>query len=193
MIGAFFRPVTPEEVTRDYADQVYRQLKRIFGPRADVDDLFQTVFVEVLRSLPSWKGRARLSAWIRRITSNVAYQEMRLAYRRPHEVDYDDELRAATTLDPERAAELAGLYRALSELPPKLRIVISLYDLEGLTMKEIGQSLGRPIPTIQSQLKVARQQLAERFLDPALDVSRSGSSDSSSDSGDGSRRSGGRS
>ncbi|MEO1481506.1 MAG: sigma-70 family RNA polymerase sigma factor [Myxococcota bacterium] len=165
MIGAFFKPVSAEEVTRDYGDQVYRQLKRTFGPRADVDDLFQNVFVEVIRSLPSWSGRARLSAWIRRITANVAYQEMRLAYRRPVEVAYDDTLEPTQAPNPERAVEVAELYRALAELDPKLRIVVALYDLEGLTMKEIGLALGRPLPTIQSQLKAARSKLGAMMTD----------------------------
>ncbi|MEO0815451.1 MAG: sigma-70 family RNA polymerase sigma factor, partial [Myxococcota bacterium] len=50
-------------------------------------------------------------------------------------------------------------------LPPKLRIVLVLYDVEGQTMKEIGAVLGRPLPTIQSQLKAARTKLAEALLD----------------------------
>ncbi|MEM6532580.1 MAG: sigma-70 family RNA polymerase sigma factor [Myxococcota bacterium] len=171
MIGAFFKPVSAEEVIRDHGDQVYRQLRRTFGPRADVDDLFQNVFVEVIRSLPSWSGRARLSAWIRRITANVAYQEMRLAYRRPVEVAFDDGLEPAPTPDPERAAQVAELYRALAELDPKLRIVVSLYDLEGLTMKEIGLALGRPLPTVQSQLKAARTRLGAMMTDGARELS----------------------
>ncbi len=164
MSGPFWKPVTADEVTRDYADQVYRQLKRTFGPKADVDDLFQNVFIEVLRSLPTWSGRARLGAWIRRVTTNVAYQEMRLSYRRPTEVAYDEQLEHSADT-PERGARAAELYRALADLDPKLRIVVALYDIEGLTMKEIGTELGRPLPTIQSQLKVARTRLAAALMD----------------------------
>lgn len=164
MNGPFWKPVSADEVTREYADPVYRQLKRIFGPRADVDDLFQNVFIEVLRSLPTWSGRARLGAWVRRVTTNVAYQEMRLSYRRPTEVAYDEQLDRAPD-DPERALRSHELYRALFELEPKLRIVVVLYDIEGLTMKEIGQQLGRPLPTIQSQLQTARSRLAEALTD----------------------------
>ncbi|MBI3179647.1 MAG: RNA polymerase sigma factor SigE, partial [Deltaproteobacteria bacterium] len=46
---SWWRKPSPEEVVRDHAPQVYRQLCRIFGPRSDVDDLFQMVFIEVLR------------------------------------------------------------------------------------------------------------------------------------------------
>ena len=164
MSGAFWKPVTPDELTREYADQVYRQLKRIFGPASDVDDLFQNVFIELIRSLPTWSGRARLGAWVRRVTTNVAYQEMRLSYRRPTEIAYDDQIEPSHD-DPERSVRARELYRALAELEPKLRIVVVLYDVEGLTMKEIGTALGRPLPTIQSQLKAARSRLAQSLLD----------------------------
>ena len=44
---------SPEQVVREHGPTVHRQLERIFGPHADVDDVFQNVFIEVLRSLPS--------------------------------------------------------------------------------------------------------------------------------------------
>lgn len=54
----FTRP-TPEQVVREHGPMVHRHLKRIFGPQADVDDAFQNVFIEVLRSLPKI-GRAHV-------------------------------------------------------------------------------------------------------------------------------------
>ena len=114
--------------------------------------------------MPRRSGRARLGAWIRRVTANVAYQEMRLSYRRPKEVEYEEELDASYDA-PERSLRAGELYRALEIVPPKLRIVLVLYDVEGQTMKESGAVLGRPLPTIQSQLKAARTKLAEALLD----------------------------
>lgn len=160
MSGWLFERPDPEAVVRDHGDAVYRQLRRIFGPRTEVDDVFQNVFIEVLRSLPSWKGRASLRAWIRKITWNVAYQEMRQSYRRPDHALLDDDLGATQPLA-EEAVRAAELYRALDQLDPKLRIVIVLYDLEGCTLKEVGKTLGRPLPTIQSQLKTGRERLVK--------------------------------
>ena len=82
LLPKVWSPQSPEEVVKEHGPMVYRQLKRIFGGHADVDDVYQMVFIEVLRSLPSFKGRAKLATWIRRITWNVAYQEMRGQYRR---------------------------------------------------------------------------------------------------------------
>ncbi|MEQ8982022.1 MAG: sigma-70 family RNA polymerase sigma factor, partial [Deltaproteobacteria bacterium] len=71
----------PDQVVRDHAEDVAKQLRRIFGPSADIDDVFQAVFVEVIRSLDKFRGKSKLKTWIHRITLNVAYQEMRMQYR----------------------------------------------------------------------------------------------------------------
>lgn len=165
-LAGLFPTLDPRAVVREHGPQVYRDLKRIFGPRADVDDTYQNVFVEVLRSLPSFQGRARLRAWIRRITWNVAYQEMRAGYRAPTLSSFaEDAPELATSDDAELAADerhaLARLYAALERLDAKLRVVVVLHDVEGRTLKEIGEALGRPLQTVASQLRTGRARLVE--------------------------------
>lgn len=158
-----WRRPTAREVVERHGPDVYAHLKRIFGPDADVDDLFQQVFEEVLKALPRFQGRSKLRTWLHRITLNVAYQEMRLQYRRPPPVSLDEAREPADPVDLEadvesRAAK-AMLYSCLEELSPKLRMVVVLRDIEGRTLPEIAESLGRPLPTVVSQSKTARAQL----------------------------------
>jgi RNA polymerase sigma-70 factor (ECF subfamily) len=164
------RRPTPEYVVREHGPMVHRHLQRIFGPRADVDDLFQNVFVEVLRSLPRFEGRSRLSTWIRRITWNVAYQEMRLRYRSPAAVVFDEERVAHGELrDVEAGVEgrdaMRRLYAGLERLEPKQRMAVVMHDIEGLTLKEIGRALGRPLQTVASQLHAGRARLSAWMRD----------------------------
>ena len=157
----------PEQVVRDHKDDVARQLKRIFGPSADIDDVFQAVFVEVIRSLPSFRGKSKLRTWIHRITLNVAYQEMRMQYReREVRSQADIELIAVggdleTGYDETESRRM--LYRGLEKLDPKKRIAVTLHDIEGYTLKEIGEQLGRPLQTVASQVRAGRAQLASWF------------------------------
>ncbi len=144
-----FRRPTPEQVVRDHSADVLRLLRRIFGPHADVDDVFQAVFVEVIRSLPAFKGEAKLKTWIHRITLNVAYQEMRVQYRE-REVRSTDDL-DTLPLDEEasenvfeRAEQRRILYEGLRELSPKKRFAVILHDVEGCTLKEILGDHGAP-------------------------------------------------
>lgn len=158
---------TAEEVVRQHSGDVHRLLRRMFGPGADVDDLFQAVFVEVLRSLPTFRGRSKLRTWIHRIALNVAYQEMRMQYReravRAHK-DLDQ-----FTCEPDVEAKLVEeeslkmLYLGLETLEPKKRMAVVLHDLEEHTLKEIGELLGRPLQTVASQVKSGRLELSAYF------------------------------
>lgn len=168
MIGRLFGP-DPETVVRQHGPTVIRLLRRVLGPREDVEDVAQAVFVEVLRSLPKFQGRAKLGTFIHRITLNVAYQELRTRCRDRKVwadtlVDFD-ELPSGRDMEDEvgRSRQVDMLYQALDELDPKKRIAVVLHDLEGRTLREISEDLGRPLPTIASQVRAGRAELAEWF------------------------------
>lgn len=167
LIAKLFGQLTPEEVVSENSAHVLAQLRRIFGPRADVDDVFQAVFVEVLRSLPAFRGRSKIKTWIHRITMNVAYQEMRMQYRERATASIDDVEEPAADGDVEEALatseEMLLLYRALETLDPKKRMALVLHDIEGMTLKEIGEHLGKPLQTVASQVKSGREELAQRL------------------------------
>ncbi len=156
-----------DAVVRAHGPDVWRLLKRIFGQHADVDDTFQQVMLEVVRALPSFRGDSELSTWIHRITLNVAYQRMRRGYRGV-EVDLDEAGVAVADVDVEGqvadAQTARRLYESLEALPPKKRIAVVLHDVEGLTLKEIGERLGIPLQTVASQLHSGRAMLAEALF-----------------------------
>jgi RNA polymerase sigma-70 factor (ECF subfamily) len=155
---------TPEEVVREQGPAVLRQLRRMFGPRADVDDVFQAVMVEVLRSLPTFAGRSQLKTWIHRITLNVAYQEMRLQYRERATTPLDDATEPVSEENVETKLldheALTQLYEGLGRLDPKKRMAVLLHDIEGLPLREISERVGRPLQTVNSQLRAGRAELA---------------------------------
>lgn len=186
----FLRP-SLDDVIRDHGPRVHSLLRRMFGATPDVvDDVFQNVFVEVMRSLPRFQGRAKLSTWIHRVALNVAYQEMRQQYGRTRLTPFSLESRAphhhgarATrgddddggTADADPRADVEGnalradaarrVHAALSSLPPKQRIAVTLHDLEGLTLKEIADDLGLPLQTVASRVRLGRAHLADALAE----------------------------
>ena len=175
----------PDRVVREYAPAVMRHLYRIFGPTADLDDVFQNVFIEVLRSLPRFEGRSKMSTWIRRITWNVAYQEMRVSYRRPPSLPLDETLispeltsshdsgDAEDALD--RRRTMRKLYAGLAALEPTRRMPVVMHDIEGMTLREVSEALGRPLSTVASQLYAGRATLTEQIRgDCARPTNRTG-------------------
>ncbi len=177
VVAQIFGQRDPEEVVREFGPQVYKHLRRIFGPRADIDDVYQAVFVEVLRSLPSFRGLSKMSTWIRRITWNVAYQEMRLHYRHQHVGPLNESV-IADPVDVEEVVEqrvaMGRLYACIEKLEPRQRSAVIMHDIEGKTLRQISGELGRPLPTVASQLYAGRTRLTELMTMQGHGATRAG-------------------
>ena len=141
---------------------------RLFGT-GDADDVFQNVFVEVIRSLPRFAGRSKLSTWIHRVALNVAYQEMRHRYQRDRvgTVDMNDTLPSSANVhdDVQRQDAARRVRTALSALPPKQRMAVTLHDLEGMTLRAIADDLGVPLQTVATRVRAGRAALAETLAE----------------------------
>ncbi len=78
------------ELFRLHRDAVARLVQRMTGPSADLPDLVQEVFLQVHRSLGDFRGEARFSTWLYRLTGNVLLMHRRAAKSRPTLVDEAD-------------------------------------------------------------------------------------------------------
>jgi RNA polymerase sigma-70 factor (ECF subfamily) len=140
----------------------------------DADDGVQEVFTEACRSLPSFRGEARLTTWFHRLAIRVL-----CAYRRRRERRADREVAEADVelrLSPaalrnyadaplERLAReerRARVLAAIDSLSQPLREVLLLRG-EGLGYREIADSLAIPLGTVKSRTAAAMVQLAERL------------------------------
>lgn len=139
-----------------------RLLVRILGPRADLEDLVQTVFLEMCRALPSFREESRFSTFVGGIAVRVARRALRPgAYeRRRGSMPMDVADRQPT---PESAASArqrwALLHRALDSLTPKKRVAFTLWALEGLSPEEIAELTGSKVHTVRSRIFHARHEL----------------------------------
>lgn len=153
------------ELYRRYRNEVARNLHRMLGPgRGDLEDVLQEVFIEVFRSIPRFRGDARVSTWLYRVCVNVALQRLRKRKRRA-EVSADDVPEEAPSdggETPERALDarrrLDAVYRLLDELSPKKRVVFILHEIEGREPKEIAGIVGAPVLTVRTRLHYARKE-----------------------------------
>lgn len=125
----------------------------------------QEVYLRAYRGLRRFRGEARVSTWLHRITANCATTHLARRQRQRHEVLSDDhplpDIRPEH--DPDRAAELgllrAELVRALAALPPKLRAVVVLRDVYDLRHDAIAAELGISESAAKVRLHRARRRL----------------------------------
>ena len=141
-----------------YERRVYNLALRMLGNPADAEDAVQETFIQVHRSLRSFRAESRLDTWIYRIAVNVCLQRRRKLALPSVELP-DAEHLAAPDADPFRAAahsELgAKVSAALDRLPAEQRDVALLHSMEGLTYAEVAQVLGCPVGTVKSRLSAA--------------------------------------
>lgn len=164
------------ELYLKHRGQVTRLVTRMVGPSPDVDDLVQDVFLHVYRSLPSFRGDARFSTWLYRLTVNVTKMYFRRKQSRPRFADVpvpEAPRESRPTLAPDEASEreerLAALYRLLDRLSDKKRTVLVLHDFEGLPADRIAEIVGAPVMTVRTRLFYARKELYSALAeDPAL-------------------------
>lgn len=154
---------------------VARLVARLLGPRSDLEDVIQDVFVQVFRSLPGFRGESRFSTWLHRVTVNVTLMHLRAARSRPQfSPDPPVENTAGEQESPfdgvARNERLRALYRILDRLSEKKRTVFILHELEGVPAGEIAKMVGAPVLTVRTRLFYARREVyAAMANDPALD------------------------
>ena len=76
---------TPEQLVRTYGDMVYRLAYAQTRSRHEADDIFQDVFLQVVRRRPQFASEAHEKAWLIRVTLNCLKSHWRAAWRR-HDV-----------------------------------------------------------------------------------------------------------
>lgn len=164
------------EIFVQHRGDVARLVYRMLGPSPDVDDVVQDVFLHVYRSLGSFRGDARFSTWLYRLTVNVTRMHLRRARSRPRFSDVevpelpDDDVRDdGPDAQVERADRVRTLYRLLEDLSEKKREVLVLHDFEGVAAKDIAELLAVPVLTVRTRLFYARKELyAAMANEPAL-------------------------
>jgi RNA polymerase sigma-70 factor (ECF subfamily) len=143
-----------------YAPLVHRFSAALGVPFDEREDAAQDIFIAVYRSLQHFRGEAQLSTWIYRIAARHA---IRLGRRRRSREMMRVLLlkeKPQLVIDPaERSTHVATLDRMLAKLPPKKRTVLVLFEIEGLSAKEISDVVGCPENTVWSRLHHARAEM----------------------------------
>ena len=150
----------------EHARYVIRTLRHLGIREADVEDVAQEVFVTVHRKLAEFEGRSKLRTWLYAICLRVASDHRRRAYvvreRATDNPPVDTGER--TGAEPDDSFESrAFVQQLLGTLDDDKRTVLVLYELEGLTMREVAEVIGCPLQTAYSRLHAARDLLQVAF------------------------------
>jgi RNA polymerase sigma-70 factor (ECF subfamily) len=156
---------------------VSRHMRRVFclayrftGRVDEAEDLSQDIFLKVFQNLSGFEGNeASFPAWLLTLARHQAIDHLRRGKAERGAVNPEVlETLPSRVEGPERrleGVERAGLvHRGLRALPPELREVLILRDLEGLAYQELAETLALPIGTVKSRVNRGRLELARRLL-----------------------------
>ncbi len=162
--------LTPALLYRRYFQEVCRWVSYLSGPGPEVEDLVQEVFVVACRRLDSFRGEAKPSTWLYGIARNVVRNQRRRARIRklflPGDTEEIDRVPGPgpTPLEEaERRERQRLVYRVLDGMKEKYRVVLILFELEGLDGREIAERLQVKEATVWVQLHRARKLFLERM------------------------------
>jgi len=168
------REAFDELVRTTYAD-TYTLALRLTGNEEDARDVVQEAYLRAFRGLRRFRGDARFSTWMYRITANCAATHLGKRTKHRHEVleDSDPIPDERPSSDPQAqsdASELrARLTAALQTLPPKLRHVVVLRDIYDLPHEAIAAELGISETAAKVRLHRARKKLREDLFPPRVE------------------------
>jgi RNA polymerase sigma-70 factor (ECF subfamily) len=155
-------PELLDQLIETYQHRLMRYLMFLTGKREVSEDLFQEVWIRVLRRGSQYNGKARFDTWIFTIARNLvidlsrkrtmaSLDEMREAGEdeRPFEIAQDGPSPLQQFQFREDAAELATV---LNTLEPNYREVLTLRFHEEMSLEEIAGVTRAPLSTVKSRL-----------------------------------------
>jgi RNA polymerase sigma-70 factor (ECF subfamily) len=161
-------PTAFEDIVLAYQDKIYNLCRYMLGNAHDAEDAAQDAFLKAYQALPRFRPEASLYTWLYRIATNTCidykrkpvFESLFGASEEGERLIHD---RASDAPSPERLYQSKQINQALQEglakLSPKLRAVIILLEIEGLSYEEIAETLDISLGTVKSRVARAREDL----------------------------------
>jgi len=159
-----------------YEQKIYRLGLNITGNAEDAEDVLQEAFLKAFQKLPTFREDSRFYTWLVRIAVNEGLMKLRKR-RSDKSVPMDDTVNDEGEVMPREFADWKPnpeqqltqaelreiLQKAIASLPPILRVVFSLRDVEHLSTEETAEALDLTVPAVKARLFRARLRLREEL------------------------------
>ncbi len=156
---------------------VWHIIASMVGNSNERDDLFQEVFLRVVKGLRSFREDSRLSTWIGSITHHVCVDHLRKKKREMNIYSYDDDIKKVSNIQTGSTGNIAEkedlnkfILEAITKLPADFRMVITLYHMDECSYRDIAGITGMPDGTVKSYINRARTMLREILVNRIPDL-----------------------
>ena len=145
-----------EAIICQYGDMLYRLCIIQLKNKSDAEDAVQETFIKYIRNAPQFRDREHEKAWLIKVATNQCRDLLRFRTRHPLMEENDINKIGAEITD-------SGILEALTSLPEKYKLVLTLYYIEQLRIEEIAKIIGRTPSAVKMRLLKGRKLLEEIY------------------------------
>ena len=145
-----------EILISQYGDMLYRLCLIMLKNESDAEDAIQETYIKYFQKAPLFESKEHQKAWLIRVATNKCRDTLRFRIRHPQINDEDIGKVISDSSD-------SGILEALTMVPEKFRLVLTLYYIEEYRIEDIANIIGRSSSAVKMRLQKGRKLLEEIY------------------------------
>lgn len=145
-----------ETLIASYGDMLFRLCLIMLKNESDAEDAVQETYIRYFQKAPEFESKEHQKAWLIRVATNKCRDTLRFRARHPQIDEADINKFVSEESD-------SGILEALTALPEKYRLVLTLYYIEEFRMEDIAKIIGRTSSAVKMRLQKGRKLLEEIY------------------------------
>ncbi len=150
-----------ETIINKYGDMLYRLCVLMLKNEADAEDIVQETIIKYYQQAPAFADAEHEKAWLVRVSANKCRDLLRFRKRHPQ---IDEEYLSKISCD----SSDSGIVEALTALPEKYRLVLTLYYVEDYRIEDIAKIIKRTSSAVKMRLQKGRRLLETIYREEYL-------------------------
>jgi len=155
-----------------YSKKVYNMALNFVGNKDDASDITQDIFLKIYTNIDKFQEDKNFNSWILKLSKNycIDYWRKNKSYNQKVKLDeslYDEAIHNEADTPEDsliKNNDIMYLRQKLQLLPPDLRSLIIMRDIQNYSYQEIAEHLDIPLGTTKSRINRARLKLAKIVL-----------------------------
>ena len=145
-----------ETLISQYGDMLFRLCLIMLKNESDAEDAIQETYIKYFQKAPLFDSKEHQKAWLIRVATNKCRDMLRFRVRHPQIDDEDISKFIPDSSD-------SGILEALTMVPEKFRLVLTLYYIEEYRIEDIANIIGRSSSAVKMRLQKGRKLLEDIY------------------------------
>lgn len=155
-----------KEIIQTHQNNIKKVIKLI--TKEENEDLEQEVYIKVWQKSDKYNEQGKLTGWLGTVAKNFSKDYLKSSAKKLQDNTISDEIQEYNTMNEKDNPESVfiqkqrqkRIVKAINSLKPKLKEVVMMYEIDGLSYEYIAKELNCPIGTVKSRLFNAKKELA---------------------------------